>query len=207
MAPALTLVGRSSSHYTRTARIFALELAVPFDFRPVLDMRTLDPAAYAGNPALKLPVLLDGRGPLFGTENICRALAERSGQRARVVLRGDCGERIVANAEELILHAMSAEVIVITTAGADPDRPAPPKVRASLENALAFLDANLDGVLAPLPTGRVVSFCEAALYCLVTHLQFRKIMDVSGYQRLGAFCQSFGAREAARATEYRFDAA
>src|SRR4051794_16783286 len=42
------LVGRSSSHFTRTARIFALELGVPHGFRPVLDMATLDLAAYGG---------------------------------------------------------------------------------------------------------------------------------------------------------------
>ena len=32
------LVGRSSSHFTRTARIFALELGVPHTFRPVFDI-------------------------------------------------------------------------------------------------------------------------------------------------------------------------
>ena len=53
--PEVTLVGRSSSHFTRTARIFALELGVQHAFRPVLDMTTPDPAAYADNPALKVP--------------------------------------------------------------------------------------------------------------------------------------------------------
>ena len=100
----LTLVGRSSSHFTRTARIFALELGVPDEFRPVLDMTVTAPGNYADNPALKVPVLIDEQGPLFGTENICVELARRSGKRAGVVLRGDVLDRGVANAEELILH-------------------------------------------------------------------------------------------------------
>src|SRR3974390_274488 len=96
----LVLVGRSSSHYTRAARIFALEAGVGHAFRPVLDMTSLDPAAYAGNPTLKVPALIDADGPLFGTENICRELARRSPARSRIVLRGDVGDRLVANAEE-----------------------------------------------------------------------------------------------------------
>ena len=203
-----TLVGRSSSHFTRTARIFALELGVAHDFRAVLDMTTCDPASYAENPALKVPVLVDAQGPLFGAENICRELARRSGRGARVVLRGDVGARVVANAEELIVHAMGADVTLIMGALAGQEQaPAPPKLRRSLENALAFLDTDLDRVLAALPVERILSFCETSLFCLVTHLPFRKVMEVDGYPRLQAFCQVFGERAAARATEYRFDAA
>src|SRR6185436_6412811 len=72
---------------------------------------------------LKVPVLVDEDGPLFGTENICRALAMRSGQRERVVLRGDVTGRLVANAEELLLHAMSNDVTLIMTAAPGDERP------------------------------------------------------------------------------------
>jgi hypothetical protein len=58
---------------------------------------------------------LTREGPIFGTENTCRELASRSGKRARVVLRGD------------VAH-----------------RPEPPKLRPSLENALGFLEENID---------------------------------------------------------------
>ena len=214
-APEIVLVGRSSSHFTRTARIFALELGVPHTFRPVLDITALEPASYAGNPALKVAVLVDEHGPLFGTENICTALARRSGLRDRVVLRGDVPDRLVANAEELILHAMSAEVNLImmglgsqgAAGSAVSDRPPPPKVRPSLENALAFLEANLERVLAALPADRRLSFCETALYCLVTHLPFRKVMDVSQHRALQTFRATFDDRPGARATPYFFDKA
>lgn len=201
----IALVGRSSSHFTRTARIFASELAVPHEFRPVLDMTTLDRTTYGDNPALKSPVLIDEHGPLFGTENICRALAIRSGRRAAVVLRGDLTDRLVANAEELLLHAMNSEVTLIMTAMAGEDRPPPPKLRRSLENALDFLEAHVGEVRSALPPERLLSFFETGLFCVVRHLPFRKIMDTAGYARLQAFCDEFEQRPGARATAYRFD--
>jgi glutathione S-transferase len=203
----LVLVGRSSSHFTRVARIFALELGVPHTFRAVLDMTSPDTATYAENPALKVPVLVDGDGPLFGTENICRELARRSEARSRVVLRGDVADRLVANAEEMTLHVMSAEVSLILAKIAGDERLAPPKVRRSLENGLAYLDDSIERVLDALPADRALSFVEAALFSMVTHLPFRQVMDVTGYARLNAFCERFGEREGARRTEYRFDTA
>jgi glutathione S-transferase len=202
----VTLVGRSSSHFTRTARLFALELAVPHRFQPVLDLKTTDRAAYADNPALKVPILVDQHGPLYGTENICRELTRRSSLAERVVLRGQVGARVVANAEEMVLHAMSAEVnlIMLGTPGAASE---PPKVRRSLENALGFLDVEIERVLAALPADRALSFLEAALFSLVTHLPFRKIMEVDRCARLCAFRDRFAVRPSARATEYRFDVA
>jgi glutathione S-transferase len=205
--PEIVLVGRSSSHFTRTARIFAHELGVHYRFRPVLDIGTRDPAAYGANPALKVPVLVDEHGPLYGTENICRALAQRSGARDRVVLRGDVTNRLVANAEEMILHVMNSGVALIMSAATGDGRPPPPKVRPSLENALAFLDGHVEKVRASLPPDRALSFAETALFCVVRHLPFREVMQVDAYPSLLAFCREFEEREGARATPYRFDAA
>ena len=202
----VTLVGRSSSHFTRVARIFALELGVPHAFRPVLDLTVLDAAAYAENPALKVPILVDESGPLFGTENICRALVRRSG-RGGVVLRGEVTERVVANAEELVLHVMTSEVALIMAKLAGDVQSAPPKVRRSIENALTYLDAHVDAVQAALPRGRTLSFVETTLYCVVTHLRFREVMDAAPWPRLVGFCERFGERESARQTTFRFDAA
>ncbi|MES1210224.1 MAG: hypothetical protein ABUS79_30165, partial [Pseudomonadota bacterium] len=61
----ITLVGRRSSHFTRTARMFALDLDVPAGFRAVLDLTATDPAVYGDDPALKMPILVDAAGPLF----------------------------------------------------------------------------------------------------------------------------------------------
>lgn len=203
----VTLVGRSSSHFTRILRIFALELGVAHTFRPVLDITSADAADYAGNPALKIPILVDEQGSLFGTENICRALVLRSQKASRVVMRGDLDDRIVANAEELTLHVMTSEVSLIMAKAAADGRPAPAKVSRSIENALGYLDENVEAVLSALPADRAFSFVEVALFCVLRHLPFREVTDVSAWTRLGEFCNVFGERESARATEYRFDQA
>lgn len=200
----IVLVGRSSSHFTRLARVFAHELGVSYEFRPVFDLMAEDAAVFAGNPALKIPVLVDDEGPLFGAENICRELARRSGRRDSVVLRGDCGARAVANAEELALHAMASEVTLIVAKASG--TVAHPKVARGLEQSLARLDADLEALLTALPAGRSLSFVEAAIYCLVRHLAFRDVADVRPWASLGAFCARFDERPSARATEYRYDA-
>ncbi|HKO52672.1 MAG TPA: glutathione S-transferase N-terminal domain-containing protein [Polyangiaceae bacterium] len=200
------LHGRSSSHFTRVARIFAVELAVPLDFRPVLDLTTLEPSAYAGNPALKIPVLVDEQGPLFGIENICRALLRRSGKAAtNIIMRGDLAERAIANAEELTLHVMSSEVSLLMAKAAG--NVAPPKAPQSLHNSLRYLDETLGSALAELPSDRLLSFLEVTLFCVVTHLEFREMADVSLFHALREFCLHFGERESAKATPYRFDVA
>jgi len=201
----LEIVGRSSSHFTRTVRVFAVELGVSHTFRPVFDMTTFEATAYAENPALKVPVLVTPDGPLFGTENICRELTRRAKPGARVVMRGDVSDRLVANAEELTLHAMTMEVSLITTKAAGDDRTPPPKVPRSLENSVRWLDENVDRVLEILPADRTLSFLEVTMFCLVTHLPFRELLDVRGYERLAAHCERFAQRGGARQTPYRYD--
>lgn len=205
----IILVGRQSSHFTRVARIFAVELGVEHALRPVRDLLSTDAEDFGGNPALKIPVLLDADGALYGTENICAELVRRAGLAGKpagggeALLRGAVRDRVVANAEELTLHAMSAEVSLIILKG--PDRqPLPPKVRAGLVNALDHLDRTLDSALQRLPERRV-SFLEAAIFALVTHVVWRRIADVAPYPRLTAFVERFAERESAKRTEYAYD--
>ena len=83
--PGLTIVGRSGSHFTRVARMFARELGMAHDFRPVGDLLSLDVAEYAGNPALKRPILEGPGGTRFGTLNICRELSRRATSELHIV--------------------------------------------------------------------------------------------------------------------------
>jgi glutathione S-transferase len=201
----LVLTGRSSSLFTRVARIFALELGVPHTFQLLRDLTALEASAYADNPALKIPVLVDEHGPLFGTENICRELVRRSSRASNVVMRGDTATRVVANAEELTLHVMTSEVSLIMTKLAG--QTSPPKVARSIHSSLTQLDETVDAMLAALPHERSLSFVEVTLFCVMRHLPFRDVMDVKPWRRLAAFCEHFEQRESARSTEYRFDAA
>ncbi len=107
----------------------------------------------------------------------------------------------------MTLHVMSTEVILVMARMPGDGRAAPAKLLRSLENSLSFLNESVDRVLDTLPADRAISFLETALFCVVTHLPFRQVMDVAVYERLTSFSEQFGKREGAQQTEYRFDAA
>jgi glutathione S-transferase len=202
-----TIVGRSSSHFTRIPRIFAAEAGVDYAFRPVFDILSLDPADYAGNPALKLPVLETPDGSWFGALNVCRELVRRSHRRPRVVWPEDLVQPLLANAQELVLHAMATEVSLIMPKVAKQEGGGAhtAKMTRSLENVLLWLDGNVASALAGLPGERDLSYLEASLFCLVTHLEFREVVPTEPYPALRRFRDEFGRRPSAAATQYRFD--
>jgi glutathione S-transferase len=202
----LTLFGRSSSSFTRIARIYAAELGVPYAFRVVVDLMSLDPADYGDNPALRLPVLQTTEGTWIGASNICRALARRAPTDRLLVWPEHLDQPLLASAQELTLVALSTEVSLImaqvanAAAGANID-----KLSRSLQNTLGWLDENIDALLAALPAERQLSFLEVTAFCLVTHLTFRNVLPITPYPRLVAFSERFAERPCAQQTLYRFD--
>jgi uncharacterized cupin superfamily protein/glutathione S-transferase len=209
--PPLRLTGRSSSHFTRVARMLADELGVPIELDVVTDLTSVDPAAYAGNPALKIPALHVDGDVLFGTENICWKLAEVAGRAAdpRVVLPHAVTTVRARSAQELVWHAMAAQVQLVVGVQASklsPDALLFAKGMTGLRSSLAWLDAHLDEVLALLPSPREVSVLEVSLLCLLEHLVFRPTIGLDPFPRLRAFAEAYGARPSAQRTAYRFDA-
>lgn len=204
----LTLVGRSSSSFTRVARIFAAELDVGFDFEILRDLQTLDVASYGGNPALKIPSLRTPSATWFGAQNVCRELERIAGQKRHVVWSESFEQPLLANAHELVMHAMSTNVNLIMSgmAGAEGNAAHRTKTEQSLRNTLTWLDERLEAVLAALPSKRDLSFLEVCLYCLVTHLDFRNVLPTAPYPALVAFARRFGGRSSCQATPFRFDA-
>lgn len=207
-AARLTLVGRSSSHFTRVTRIFASELGVPYSFEILRDIQSREPDDYAGNPALKLPALRSPRGVWFGALHICRELARCSARTMEIVWPEALDGPLLANAQELVLQAMTTEVGLIMgkAAGNSDDHAHHVKMRESLTRSLSWLESNAQDALAALPAQRELSYLEVTLFCLLTHLPFREILPTSGYANLSAFCAQFAARPSAVATAYRFDA-
>ena len=203
----LEIVGRQSSHFTRLTRIFAAELEVPYQLVPVYDMAALDPEAFGGNPALKIPVLRRGGSILVGAENICRTLAELARVRKRIVWPEQLSGDLVRNAQELVWHCMAAQVqLVLGTAlhKLPADNPFFVKSRTGFDGALRWLDTNLDEVLTRLPP-RDLSLFEASLHCLIEHLQFRPTLTAESFPALVSFAKNFALRPSAQATVYRFD--
>ncbi|MDC0713988.1 glutathione S-transferase domain-containing protein [Stigmatella sp. ncwal1] len=202
-----TLVGRSSSHFTRVTRIFAAEMRIRCSLRVVHDLMSSDPDDYGGNPALRIPVLQTPQGVWFGALNVCRALWRRSSLRPHVIWPEDLDEPLLANAQELILQAMATEVTLIMSKLSDAsDRNAHhAKMRAGLVNMMSWLEENAQAALAALPTQRDLSYLEVTLFCLVTHLEFRNVLPTASYSHLNLFCQQFALRPSVGETPYRFD--
>lgn len=202
----MELLGRQSSHYTRVVRMLAHELGLELPVRPLHDLMSLDPASYGGNPALKLPILRLGDEPLFGTLNICRALAAHAGRSQDVYWPGQADRPLLMNAHELLAHAMAAEVEVVLHEAVmrRPPDAASTKRRDSLLACLAWLDAHLDAVLQQVRQ-RPISWFELCLFALLAHIPFRNPLDIGGLRRLLAFEGEFAQRPSAQATPYRFD--
>ncbi len=204
----VVIVGRSSSHFTRVAQVFARELGVLYELRVVRDLLSVDASDYGDNPALKIPSLRTASGTWFGALASCRELARLSPARAHILWPEDLTTPLASNTQELVLHAMATGVgLILGKVGQDegaPGTPAQAKLRASLEHTLAWLEAHAPTVIADLPP-RDLSFLEVSLCCLVEHLGFREVADTAPYPALRAFSARFGERASVRETPYRFD--
>jgi glutathione S-transferase len=206
----LQIAGRRSSHFTRLTRIFAEELGVAYEIAPIYDMTDQDPGIYANNPALKLPILRMKNATVFGTENICRALAEQASPPVEVIWPEQLRSAVSRNAQELVWHCMTAQVQIVfgtLVAKLPADNLYFDKARKGFEGALAWLDQNLAAALQQLPASRRLSFFEASLFCLIEHLQFRKTVPTEHYTALQNFAREFARRPAAQRTPYQFDVA
>jgi glutathione S-transferase len=198
------IVGRSSSHFTRVVRIFAEELAVPYQLQVVPSLMSTEADTYGGNPGLRVPsLIIPGQPTAFGCINGCRTLAELS-TRSPCVLWPEALTRTIArNAQELTLQSMSTEVSLIMTAEGAASAYAV-KLRRALEGMLLWLDEHVERALAELPA-RDISFFEVALFCLIEHLPFRNVLSLESYAHLRSFRDQFGVRASAVATPFRFD--
>jgi|SRR5215217_1614670 len=200
------IVGRSSSHFTRIARLFAAELRVDYSFRVLRDLLSSNPEDYGGNPALRIPVMQTPRGVWFGALNVCRELRRMSSLTPHVVWPEDLEAPVLANAQELVLQAMSTEVtLIMSKLGGTGESAHQSKMRTGLTNMMSWLEQNLTTVLATLPSQRDLSFLEVTLFCLVRHLEFREVLPMTSYEELNAFCQRFETRASAMETTFRFD--
>jgi glutathione S-transferase len=204
--PRLTVTGRSSSHFTRIVRVFAHELGVAYELRPVLDLMALEAHAYGGNPALRLPVLETAGGAWFGTLNICRELERHALQPKRIAWPEHVRERLANNAQELVLQSMSNVVVLVMRQVTGELGAYDAKAREGLEHSVAWLERHFAQACASLPPDRELSFLEVSAFCFIAHLEFRKLLELAPFARLRAFRDEFGERASARATEYRFDA-
>jgi glutathione S-transferase len=145
---------------------------------------------------------------VFGTENICRTLADRAPGSLRIVWPEQLRENISRNAQELVWHCMTSQVQIVFGTGMAKlpgDNLYFEKARLGFQGALAWLDAHLAEALAALPASRQLSLFEASLFCMIEHLHFRPTLPVAQYPALVSFARSFADRPSAQRTPYQFD--
>jgi len=202
----VSLIARSSSHFSRITRIYAAELAVAHTFEPVFDITSTESAAFADNPLLRVPSLRTPEGTWFGSLGICRELARRSVRGLRLVWPEDLTTVVGSNAQEVVTDAMTTGVVITTSRlqKIPDDNAALTKPFARLQGALGWLEENLDAALASQPRADL-SFLEVSAFCFLTHLGFRGLGTLDGRPKLRTFCDRFGERPSAVTTPYHFD--
>lgn len=205
-APATwALIGRSSSHFTRLCRIVALEAGIEHTFQPVYDITALEPGAYGDNPAMKVPVLHHEGQTFFGSEHICRTLAEHTSR--RIVGLDKVADVMARNAHELWMQAMQAQVQLVfglQVAKLPEQSIYFVKAREGLQQVLAWFDEHHETVLKRLPPSDL-SVLEAGLYVLFEHIRFRQTLELGFCPRLANFARAFGERPSAQKTPHFVD--
>ena len=202
----LSLIGRSSSHFTRIAKIFAHELGVRYEFRIVHEIGSTRVRDFGDNPTLRVPSLRSGTDTWFGSLNVCRELARRATVPHTILWPEDVRESLASNAQELVLETMASEVTVVMArmSGIAGDHPFMNKPFARIRASVEWLDAELMGVFSRLPP-HSLGFLEVSAFCLCKHLEFREILSIQDRPNLVAFCKEFERRPSAVHTEFHFD--
>jgi glutathione S-transferase len=188
----------------------AHELAVPVNLDVAPDVMSGEAADYGGHPALKIPTLHVGEDLLFGTDNICRRLAELAGRAddPRVILTHRVTSDLVRSAQELVWQAMATQVQLALGVGLAKlpfDNPFFAKARLGMLGSLTWLDERLERVLAALPAPRDFSVFEVTLHCLVEHIVFRPTVPLDAFPNLRNFVAKFAERESAQRTPFYLD--
>lgn len=205
-APRLAILGRTGSLFTRVALIFAEEAGVEYELIVLKDLMNKDESAYSGNPTLRIPVLRLPDRDLFGSQNICRALAARSTRPLRLVWPENLTDVAAMNAQELVRQSMAAQVQLLMAAEFGKVAPGDAfvaKTLAGLEGSLRWLDSHAAGFLATLAPERTLSMLEIELFCLIEHLEFGPTVPIAPYRSLLDFADSFRVRPSARRTAFR----
>jgi hypothetical protein len=131
-------------------------------------------------------------------------MAGRTADR-RIVLFRDLTSNDCLNAQEIVLHAMAAQVQIvlgIQVANLSPENFFFKKLQTGLEGALAWLDQNLAKTLSEMPSDTEVSLFEICLFSLVEHVRYRGTASLRSYKALEEFCRSQRDRPSVKLTAY-----
>jgi glutathione S-transferase len=186
----MQLFGTPLSHFTRKIRILAAELGVPLEFVPTQSVMATTPAAYADNPLMRIPTLVDGETTVIDSDHIARYLVGRFDAEDRCAVRSE--DVAALNRLAVTSGIMANEVVLILAR------------RGGLENVESVvyfqkLIAAIDGGLAWLervvePDAPGFDYRDIALVCMWQHLGHYKLRPLDAYERIAARVACFAHR-------------
>ena len=191
----MQLYGTPLSHFTRKVRILLAELDVPFDFERVAGVLETSPAAYGGNPLMRVPTLVDGDQTLIESDHIARYLVGRHDPGDRFGVRServrDLNRLAVANG------VMANEVVLILAKrggvedieGVSYFR----KLTTGIHSGLAWLDASVDD-------DPHLDYADIAAICMFQHARHYELVPLDAYARLAARVERFAGRPSIAST-------
>ena len=192
----LQLIGTPLSHFTRKVRILLAELGVELELVWAASVLATAPAAYGGNPLMRVPALVDGDATLIDSDHIARYLVRRHDPGDRL---GVCSEQVQDLNRLAVVNGIMANEVVLILAKrgglADIDGVAYlRKLGAAIDHGLAWLDHHVDPDAG-------FDYRDIAMICLWQHLLHYQLRPgLEGYPRLAARVARFLERPSVAST-------
>lgn len=189
----MQLVGTPLSHFTRKVRIVAAELAIPLDFQTLpatTGVMTATADAYASNPLMRVPVLVDGDVRLIESDHIVRYLVGKLDPADRLGVKVETPDAL--NRLAVLNGVMANEVVLILAKRGGLEGVEHvvyfQKLISAIDGALAWLDARTD------PDASGFDYRDIALICMWQHLGYYGLRPLEAYGHLAARVARFAKR-------------
>ena len=167
------------SHFSRKVRIVLRELSLPCEESFVPDLLSSDPADFAGNPILRVPVLRDGASWVIESDQIVRHLLETH-DRGNDRFSFFSMNTVQRNALSILSAIMGAEVELLLSRRSGLVSEAGAlyfgRYRSVIGHGLAWIEANGAAVWPEAE----FSYLDIALACMWDHLWYNRLGDETG---------------------------
>lgn len=184
------LHGTPRSHFTRVVRITAHELGLELEWVDVGNVATAE--AFADNPLMQVPVLVDGDRTVWDSHDICRYLVEREDADPLGMESLDWSRR---NLVSVIRGVMSAEVrlILAERSGMSTTGPMFDKARETIRRGLRWIDARIEGEVG-------LSYPAVCAVAMWDHLLLYDNAERGEAPRIDAVAMRLGAHDSVART-------
>ena len=182
----MQLHGTPLSHFTRKVRILLAELGVPFEMVWARSVLATTPDAYASNPLMRVPALVDGDELVIDSDHIARYIVARFDPDDRFGVRSERVDDL--NRLAVLDGIMDNEVVlVLAKRGGIADLDGVTyfrKLFSAIERGLAWIDARID---PDGPDGDAFDYRDITLVCLWQHLvHYELVTGLDRFPRIAA---------------------